>query len=118
MRPRYPPPQVHVLARSASKLSAAQADGLTPWMRDLANVAQGDLRRLNQVEQLLHSYLMLARLRHDDDYSRVSICLSLVATIFLPLSFARSRAEGSFVDARRGLAVKTGIAYRSRASSA
>ena len=39
------------------------------------------------MEQLLHSYLMLARLRHDDDYSRVSICLSLVATVFLPLSF-------------------------------
>ena len=30
---------------------------------------------------------MLARLRHEDDYNRVNICLSLVATIFLPLSF-------------------------------
>ena len=57
------------------------------WLRQLELMASGELRRLNHFEKLLHAYVMLARTRHEDDYNRISVLLSLVATIFLPLSF-------------------------------
>lgn len=60
---------------------------LEPWLRHVQNLAYGDLRRLHQQDNLLHSYVVLARLRHEDDYNRITVLLSLVATIFLPLSF-------------------------------
>ena len=42
--------------------------------------------------------MLLARLRHEDDYNRVNICLSLVATIFLPLSFVTGVFGMNFVE--------------------
>ncbi|KAH8053088.1 hypothetical protein JL722_9754 [Aureococcus anophagefferens] len=48
-----------------------------PWRlsesRAAAGVGPGDLRRLQRADALLHSYVMLARLRHEDDYNRVNV---------------------------------------------
>ena len=83
--------QAHQLARAAATVFAMASDHqpsvLGPWLRDLLSIAHADLRRLHQQDNLLHSYIVLARLRHEDDYARVNVLLSLVATIFLPLSF-------------------------------
>ena len=78
--------QVHAAAKAACA-ATKDDDELAPWTRRLALLAQGDLRRLQRADALLHSYVMLARLRHEDDYNRVNVCLALIATIFLPLTF-------------------------------
>jgi len=69
------------------KTNKQSAIDLVPWIRDLLNTAHADTRRLHQQDNLLHSYIVLARLRHEDDYQRVNVLLSLIATIFLPLTF-------------------------------
>lgn len=90
--------QAHILARSAAAFWRRSRDNapaalraaneqLEPWLNHLENVTRGDLRRLHQEDNLLHAYIVVARLRHEDDYNRVNVLLSLVATIFLPLSF-------------------------------
>ena len=54
--------QASTVAREASAHAAqlgrddAAAAALAPWARDLANVCRSDLRRLHQLEGLLHSY--------------------------------------------------------------
>ncbi|KAJ8600397.1 hypothetical protein CTAYLR_001421 [Chrysophaeum taylorii] len=78
--------QAHLVARSAAACWSND-DKLAPWMRHLQNVAHADQRHLHQQDNLLQSYIVLARLRHEDDYNRVNVLLSLVATIFLPISF-------------------------------
>jgi len=78
--------QSAIVAKAAAARVAGDED-MALWVRQLDVLASGDLRRLHHQDNVLHSYVLVARTRHEDDYNRINILLSLVATIFLPLSF-------------------------------
>ena len=58
-------------------------------------------------ERMIDALVQLVHMRHTDSYDRVNVVLSLVATIFLPLTFV----TGVYGD-RSGQSQRVGVAER------
>ncbi|KAJ1453172.1 hypothetical protein M885DRAFT_285656 [Pelagophyceae sp. CCMP2097] len=61
--------QSAIVAKAAAARVAGDED-MALWVRQLDVLASGDLRRLHHQDNVLHSYVLVARTRHEDDYNR------------------------------------------------